>query len=134
MCAMACATSLNRRSASGLRVPPTCLPLRRKRTTATATANATCSRSLASSRINRTPRAFWQRNSSCHGRLYLYDNSRAVFAIERLRAAAVELGDEPHDVEPEAQVRLGARVGVAHRHHRLEEFPGHRFGQARASV
>src|SRR5258708_37985381 len=142
-CAMACATSLKIRSASGFLVPPTCSPLSLCTTTATATYNAPCSSTLASSRL--TGRFCHRRHDADFNDLYENAPSgserradpeyhaRAVLAVERVGAAAVEFRDQPHDIEAETQVRLAAAC-VAHRDHRFEQLARHRFRQARAAV
>src|SRR3954468_5841175 len=128
MCAMACATSLKSRSASGLLVPPTCSPLSLKTTTATATDSATCSSSLASWRF--TGRLY---RASRERRAHPDHHARAVLAIERLGGSAVEFGDQPHDVEAETQMRFGAAIR-AQGDHRFEQLARHRIRQARAAV
>ena len=55
-------------------------------------------------------------------------------AIDLLGASAVELGDQPHDVQAEAEVWLAAAIAGAHRHHGLEKLARHRLGQSRAAI
>src|SRR5258708_35174833 len=62
-----------------------------------------------------------------------FEADAALGEVGGAHAPAVEFGPEPHDVEPQAQVRAVARLAgplaVAQRHHRIEEARGHRPGK-----
>src|SRR5258708_36221619 len=63
--------------------------------------------------------------------VYLDFEAHAALAeVGGAHAPAVELGHEPHDVEPQAQVRAVAGIAgplaAAQRHHRIEEAGRHR--------
>src|SRR5436190_14933872 len=128
---MACATSSNSCIAAALRSPLACLPEMANTTSATATGSATCCNSYALSLFTA---AGCYPTSRGARRAHLDHYAGAVLAVERLRAAAVELGDQAHDVQAEAQMRLARAIGVAHRHHRFELLARHRLGQARAAA
>src|SRR5690348_16452493 len=49
------------------------------------------------------------------------NHAGAVLAVDRLGAAAMELGHQARDVEAKAEVRLAARSILAQRDHRFEQ-------------